>query len=147
MTFSHYWLIIITISSSQHVLIQPELRRPTREDRRVPADCRTLVQQTLGSRASAKERERRRSVVRFEGLPAAENTPTPPPRLSPLHLVFCMCSRICKNNLWEHLVLIPFLLISCCWMSNCWTKALVYIRTACNRMRLELLPLEFDMRS
>lgn len=77
-TFSHYWLIIITISSSsQHVLIQPELRRPTREDRRVPADCRTLVQQTLGSRASARERERRRSVVRFEGLPAAKNTPPP----------------------------------------------------------------------
>lgn len=67
---------------------------------------------------------------------------SPPP-----HPMFCMCSRICKNNLWEHLVLIPFLLISCCCMSNCWTKALVYIRSACNRMRLELLPLEFDMRS
>lgn len=114
-TFSHYWLIIITISSSQHVLIQTELRRRMREDRHVPAGCRLSSSKHWG--AGPQQKRMRKRTVRFEGLP----TEHPP--------MFCMCSGICINNLWEHLVLIPFLLISC-WMSNGWKKALVYIGIA-----------------
>lgn len=64
-TFSLYWLIIITISSSQHVLIQAELRRRMREDRHVPTGCGLLCSKHWG--AGPQQKRTRKRTVRFEG--------------------------------------------------------------------------------
>lgn len=76
-TFSHYWLIIITISSSQHVLIQTELRRRTREDRHVPAGCRLSSNRHWG--AGPQQKRTRKRTITFDRLPTALQPMNIPP--------------------------------------------------------------------
>lgn len=124
----HWWHSHITdsspLSSAAHSMSW--FRLNWGEDRHVPAGCRLSSSKHWGAGPQQKRTRKRDSLT---------NSSPPPP-------LFCMCYGICINNLWEHLVLIPSLLIICCWMSNCWTNALVYIGIGCNRMRWE-----FDMRS
>lgn len=88
---------------------------------------------------SKREKERERSDGRDSLLLCS--------RLTLFLPMFSVCSRICTNNSPELLVLILSILISCCWMSNCRTRALVYTGIAWTGIRLEVLPLDLVMRN